>query len=174
MKKVLISLTVALMLVMLMAAPAMAVEQTKTASVTVNSYISFTVTDNGAAGVNFGSLDPGATDQPESAQSAIEGALQLTVGSETNQDVTISLKGTDFSDGINTMLVSNVKYDDDNSPNEGGSDTGKTEGAMSTTYASWYGVNAGSGDTTECYHWISIPSAQDPGTYTSTFYYQCA
>ena len=100
MNKILISLGLALVLVVAMAAPAMALEDTQTASVTVNTYISATVTDAGSAGINFGSLDPGTSDNAEADQGAGAGAINLTVGSETNVVVKIGTKGSgDFSDG---------------------------------------------------------------------------
>ena len=131
--------------------------------------ISFTVTDYNSDGIDFGSLNPGATDQPAD-QTAAQGAVTLTVGTETNVPLNIQLKGTDFN-GSGTMAISNVKYDDDNTLNEG-TETGLAEGTLTASYVTWYSVPAYTADTHECYHWISVPGGQAGGNYNSTFYYQ--
>lgn len=127
------------------------------------AYISFTVTDYNGDGVKFGSLSPGSVDQPAD-QNATVGAVTLTVGNETNVDVGIYLKGTNFTKGGDTIPITNVKYNDDNT----------TAGAssMSAEYVWWYTVPAFTENVTQCYHWISIPSGQAPGDYSSTFYYK--
>jgi len=168
MKKVFISLVVALILVALMAVPAMAgaVEQSKTASVTVNTYISATVTDAGAAGINFGSLDPGATNQPEAAQNGA-GAVNVTVAAETNVACKIGIKGSgDFSDGgTNTFALGQAKWDSDNAV------AGAT--AMSTSYAQiGTDTTPGTARSQEIWHWISIPAGQVAAAYTTNFYYK--
>jgi thermitase len=133
--------------------------------------ISFTVTDYGSDGVKFYTLDPGMEDQPAD-QTLAQGAVTLTVGTETNVDVGIYLKGDDFSDGSHTLAVSNVEYDDDNTLDEV-SETGLTQGAMATTYGTaWDTVTAGTGAIIQVYHWLSIPTGQAAGSYNSTFYYQ--
>lgn len=137
---------------------------TDSATITVNNpeNISFTITDYGSAGINFGNLDMGATNQPAD-QIEGTGAVTLTVGDETNVAVNIQLKGNDFT-GASTIPISNVKYNNANT----------TTGAstLTTSYVTWYSVPAYTADTRECYHWISIPSGQTGGGYTSTFYYQ--
>jgi hypothetical protein len=134
--------------------------------------ISFTLADYGTTGIDFGSLNAGTNDNPAD-QGTTTGTVTLQIGSETNVDVIVQLKGTDFSDGgTNTIAVTNVKYDDDNSPNQGGGDTGESEGSLTTSYATWYSVSAYTADNTECFHWISIPTPQAAGDYTSTFTYQ--
>ena len=134
-------------------------------SVTVFSeIISFTVTDFGDDGIDFGALDPGSGDQPADGQPE-QGTVTLTVGSETSVDVDIRLKGTDFT-GLDTIDITSVKYDDDADP----------DGAivLTDTYTTWYTVYQPltSDDVTGVYHWISIPAGQTPGSYSGTFYYQ--
>ena len=94
MKKVLISLALAIVLVMAMAVPVMAAasEESSTASVTVTSYISSTITDAGDAGMIFGSLTPGTSDNEEVGQNGA-GAINITVGAETNVACKIGAKG---------------------------------------------------------------------------------
>jgi hypothetical protein len=162
-KRILISLALALSLVAVLAVPAMAATE-KTASVTVNEYISFTVTDAGAAGINFGSLDQATTDNPEVAQ-GVAGAVTLTVAAETNVDCNIQTKGSgDFSDGTHTMALSNAKWDKDSAV------AGAT--LMTTSYATIDTSTAGTAKSVDVWHWLTIPAGQHAATYTTTFYYQ--
>jgi|GEM_PF-6044347 hypothetical protein len=133
--------------------------------------ISFTVTDYNSDGIDFGSLAYGVTDQPAD-QTGGQGTLTLVVGAETNVATNIQLRGDNFS-GSATFLMSNadVPYDDDQTLDEG-SETGKAQATLSTSYTTWYSVNASTSSTVECYNWITIPSGQEAGSYTSTFYYQ--
>lgn len=103
-KKLLVSLLTAVALVAVTAVPVMAaaVEQTETASVTVNEVISATVTDAGDAGINFGSLDAGASDQKEIEQNGF-GAVNIAVAAETNVVCKIGTKGKgDFGIEVTT------------------------------------------------------------------------
>jgi len=127
-----------------------------------NIYISFTVTDYSGDGIKFGSLNPGTTDQPAD-QTPSQGAVTLTVSTETNVDVNVQIRGDNFS-GPGNISIANVKYNSVNT----------TLGAstMQTSYVTWYTVSAYAGDVHQCYHWISIPAGQTPGDYSSTFYYQ--
>lgn len=96
MKKVLISLGLAMVLVMAMAVPVMAAESgQQSASVTVTAYISFTVADYGATGVAFGSGSPGDL-RPDSDQGAEQGAAGLTLEVESNQACDFETMGDDF------------------------------------------------------------------------------
>ena len=138
----------------------------------VEEFISFTVTDYNNDGIKFGSVNPGEENQPADWGDS-QGAVTLTVGAETNVNVGVYLKGDNFTVGVNTLAVTNVKYDDDPTLGEG-TETGDSEGVMATTYAAspWYTVAASTADTHQVYHWISIPGGQKAGDYTSTFYYQ--
>ena len=163
MKRILISLTLVLMLVAVMTTPVMA-EDSKTASVTVNEYISFTVTDPGAAGINFGSLNQATTDNAEVDQ-GVAGAVTLTVAAETNVDCNIQTKGSgDFTDGTHNVALSNAKWDKDSGV------AGAT--TITTSYATIDTSTAGSAKSVDVWHWLTIPSGQYAATYTTTFYYQ--
>jgi len=165
-RKILVSLLTAVALIALMAVPAMAAEEvSKAATVTVSEYISFTVTDYGDAGINFGTLDPGTSDNPEAAQNGA-GAVQLKVGAETNVNCNINTKGSgDFDDGGgHSFALGNAKWDIDSAV------AGAT--AMTTTYALITTSTAGSEKTQEVWHWLTIPAAQYAASYNTTFYYQ--
>ena len=139
-------------------------EAHKSLSVGGVEVISFTVTDYGEDGIQFGTINPGDVDQPADWGGS-EGAVTLTVGSETNVNADIKIKGGDFS-GPGTISVSNVKYDLVNDPM--GAST------LGTDYTLWYTVTQplAEDDARQGYHWLSIPEGQTPGAYTSTFYYQ--
>ena len=122
MKRLLISLAIVTVLVAIMAVPVMADDIT--ASVTVNTFASVTITDEGDAGLLFGSLDPGTVKQAETETPS----MTVTTSSENNVDITISISGTDFSDGgspANTFGIANAYY---NTTSDAG-----TAVAMSTT-----------------------------------------
>jgi len=55
--------------------------------------ISFTVTDYGTAGINFGSLNPGTSNNAEADQTGVQGAVLLTVAAETNVNCSVETKG---------------------------------------------------------------------------------
>jgi hypothetical protein len=163
--RLIVSLIIALMLVTVLALPAMAEEYTETASVTVTEYINFTITDYDPDGLQFGSLAPGATNQTEVTQNATHGAVTLTVGSDTNVDCYIQVKGTDFAGTPSgTLAIGNAKWDDDNNV------AGAT--AMTMSYVNIDSSTAGVAKIVDVWHWLSIPSAQVAASYSSTFYYQ--
>jgi len=126
--------------------------------------ISFTVTDYGSDGIHFGAINPGETNQPADWGGS-QGAVTLTVGSETNVDINVQLKGANFT-GPGSISIGDVKYDADDNPS--GAST------LTTSYITWYTVTQPltQDHITQVYHWISIPGGQAAGAYTSMFYYQ--
>jgi len=164
MKKVAIlpvSLAVALVLVMVLSTPAMAVVESVGATVTVNAVISFTVQDSGDAGLTFGSLTPGSSNNPELAQTG-RGAVVLSLGIESNVDCDISMKAGDFTSGSNTFSIDNARW------NAADDASGAT--AMTNNYAKMTTLSANTSQ--DIWHWLSVPAGQMAGTYTTDFYYQ--
>jgi len=137
-----------------------------TASVTVNEFINFTVTDIGAPGINFGALTGGMTEQPEKDQQQNGGAVKLQVGSETNVVCNVQMKGEgDFRNSTGqTIPLGNVKWEKTNSPS--------TAYSMTTSYATVFTSSVGAVRAENVYYWINVPSRQAAGTYTTTFWYQ--
>ena len=105
------SLVIALMLVAVLALPAMADESgTVTASVTVTEYKSITITDEAPTGITFGSLNPDTSDNPDLTTTPMDAShpsVTVSVDSGTNVVVDLKVSGTDFS---GTFAVSNAKY----------------------------------------------------------------
>ena len=163
MKKVVAGLTliIALTLVMAIPSPAMAVEDSVGAEVTISTVISFTVEDNGQAGLKFGSLIPGSRDNRELAQNG-GGAITLSVGPETNVTVDVSTKANDFASESDILPIGNARWDTDS--NVAGATAMTTEYARITTLSR--------GRSQDVWHWLSVPGDQPPGTYTTDFYYQ--
>jgi hypothetical protein len=156
MKKIIISAVLALMLVAVLAVPAMGDDIT--ASVTVTEYASVTVTDNGTAGLSFGSMTPGQDMKAEAASPSVT----VTAAAENNIDLDIKVSGTDFSDGgSNSFSIGNAYYNT-------ASDSGSAS-AMSTTPATVDTLSAG--EHVDIYHWLSVPEEQAAATYDSTFTY---
>jgi len=135
----------------------------KSLSVGAAEFISFTVEDLNNDGVQFSTVDPGMENQPADQTDDL-GAVTLTIGSETNVDVDIQVRGTDFTGPGVTIPIGNVKYDDVNNP--GGASM------LTESYVIWYTVTAGTNNERQVWYWITIPPGQPAGDYTSTFYYQ--
>jgi hypothetical protein len=169
MKRILISLFLSLLLVSIMALPAMADEVTQEvgASVSIGEIISATIVDNGDSGLLFGSMAKGEGYKAEAAQNGI-GAVTITVAAETNVDCAIGVKATDFEDTSTSEILSitNAKYGTTNA--EGSA----TAFAAANTYYSLGSHTVGATATTvEAYHWLQIPNDQVAGSYESTFTY---
>ena len=156
MKKLLISAILALTLVALLAVPAVADDIT--ASVSVNTYASVTITDTGTTGLDFGSLDDGAVKQPEAASPSVT----VTTSSENNVDIAILISGTDFSGSAGSFVISNAYY---NTTDDSGGALGMTGTPTQV------GSDLTPGDDMDIYHWLSIPDGQTAGSYSSTFTY---
>ena len=164
--RLIISLVIALMLVAVLALPAMAANPSEiTASVTVNVYISCTITDNGDGGLDFGSLNPGDTDEAEAAQDGA-GAVTMVVAAETNVDCDINVKATDFTCSTYTIAITNAKYGITSTLGSA------TAFAAADTYYTLDSSTALTAKTVDVWHWLDIPSVQEAGDYASTFTYQ--
>jgi hypothetical protein len=146
------------MLMAVMVMPAMAeVEQQATASVSVDEFISITLSDEGTSGINFGSVDPDGSTYGDLDQSDGTPAIEVVVGGETNVSVDIGIKG----ETAGALALTNWKY----SETFGGAKT-----SLPAAYAAVYTAEGvGSYDF---YHWVTVPNATASGTYNATVYYK--
>ena len=163
MKKLTISIALALLLVAAIAIPVMAAEQNLTASVTITEVISVTVADAGSNGIQFGELAQGDTEQPDIAQSTSDDstpAVTVTMGAENNVDCDVNIKGTDFHTSI---PIENAKWA------EGAHDASKN--VMTDSFALVKSDVAASG-VVSIWHFITIPGDAAGGTFDSTFTYE--
>jgi hypothetical protein len=119
--------------------------------------ISVTIT-NGSGWLSFGALNPGVDKQPELASPSII----ITADHGNTGNVTIYLKGEDFTCAEGTIDISNVYYNDTNDP--------VNARVMSSTYVAW--KELAPGDSLDVYHWLTIPEETPAGSYTSTFTYK--
>lgn len=155
MKKVLISVLLSLMLVAIMAVPAIAAnEQSVGASVTVGELVSITLTGS----INFGTLSPGTTEQGANGQSNGNPAISITVEPETNVNVDIGIKGA-----ITTgdLALSNWLY----SMTFAGTKAGLTASYVKAYDNVGDGVNA-------FYHWITVPLGTTAGDHAISVSYK--
>jgi hypothetical protein len=129
--------------------------QTTSASVTVNQYISATLSN---IPINFGSLDPGTSNQ-----AATNNPLKITVGAETNVQYNITLNGTtNFVSGGNSFSIGNLTFN-------------STEVPTLTSYELNVEKNAYTNEPCPCgtaaendvWHYISVPVGQVAGSYSA-------
>jgi hypothetical protein len=123
--------------------------------------------------VNFGTVNPGTSNVP-AADNAHGFPMTIKVESDTNVNVDIYLKGTNWSDGAGHSIgVENCKYDDDNTLGQA-PENGQPENTLKLIYPgtanSGYFDNVTPGSSKNVYFWISIPSGQWAGTYTDNVY----
>lgn len=152
--------------------PVSPVESSAAATVGVNEFISFTITDLGAAGIGFGDFNPGTANN-----SAVPNpAVNLTTENETNIQVFVRLKGNNFVSGANILNANSVIYDDDSTLGQG-AETGNAQLNLQTAYpgGAWYNApNTASDQITQVFYFVSIPVDQAAGDYSSTFFFQAA
>ena len=157
-KRVISILAIAALLVAAIAVPCVAdTDYDVPASVTVALYLSITISDNGTAGLDFGNVNPGSTDNPE-ANSA---ALSITVDSESNTNVDLQISGTDFD--LATFTIDNAKYS---------TTVDGTKVPMSLVDTDIVGAtDMAPGTSIDLWHWLDVPGGVTQGTYGSTFRY---
>ena len=159
MKKLIIALTLSLLMVATVVAPAAAAtEQAVPGSVTVNEVLSITLTDPGDSGLNFGSVTPPITGVGDIAQSDGTPAIAVTVGSETNVLVDIGVKGFLVDD----LTLPNWQY----STTFGGAKT-----ALTASFAEVY-ADAAASSVSDFYHWVDVPTGTPGGAQTITVTYK--
>ena len=156
-------LAIAALLVASVSIPCIADEDaTLPASVTVSEYISITITDNGTAGINFGTLDPGTYDNLEIDSNSVNASLRITVDADSNTNVDLQISGTDFIPV--SFTVDNAKYS---------TTIGGTKVAMSTANTTIVGADdMAPGEYVNIWHWLDVPASLSAGTYGSTFSYK--
>jgi len=153
-------LVIAMLVIATLTLPAAAeVLGTKVASVSVNSDISVTIIDGGAANIVFGALDAGSSNNPDTTASALVPSITLSVIGTSVVDLQVS--GTDFGTGF---AVSNAKF------NTTFSTTGTT--AMNTS-AVQIANEVNPGTDVDLWFWIDVPaSGVIAGSYNSTFSFE--
>jgi len=165
-----IFLTIAAIMSLVLMSVAMAVldEASAGASVTVNTFVSITLTDAGSPGVNFISSNPGDNDVNDTAQTNAVPAIRVTNDAISNVNVKVDVKGTDFADNGNNFVAGQATYDDDGAATEV-SETGKVETALANTYpGTGYYTAITPTSSADFWFFLDIPSGQAAGTYSNT------
>ena len=159
-RRLVASLVTAIMLLTAMSVPTMAAEEsTVDASVTVTEVISITLSDAAPAGIHFGSVGPDTPSNLDVDSDNTTPSITVDVGSETNVNVDLQIKGTDFS---GTFTVDNAKC----SITYGG-----TKIPLSTDYAT-IASDIAPGGSQGLWHWLDVPAGTTAGSYSSTFSYK--
>jgi hypothetical protein len=140
-------------------------ETATTASVTVNKYISVTLSN---VPIQFGSVDAGSTNNPATVGNGYPMTIQID--SVTNVNTNISVNGSDFS-GPGTFGVGNLSFS--NSSSVSTATNMQSVFSSGPPYSNWVNIVApagGAAKTADAYFWVSIPSGQIAGSYSSTVY----
>jgi len=171
-----IFLVIAAVMALIMASFGLAAVDTQTAgaSVTVNEFVSITLTDPGDSGVNFGSSNPGVDNNPDAAQDTAQVTPAITVTNDdiSNVNVNVDVKGIDFAGTPSgTITVGQATYDDDGTADEG-SETGQAETVLATAYGSSYHAAVAPSSSVGFWFFLDIPSGQTAATYSSTLTFQ--
>ena len=153
-------LVIAMLLIATLSLPAVADPLgSRTASVSVNSNISVTITDGGAANIVFGALDAGATNILDTTANDTVSSIRISVSGTSVVDLQVS--GTNFGTGF---AVSQAKF------NTTYSTTGTT--AMSTSPVQ-IANEVSPGSNVDVWFWIDVPaSGVIAGSYSSTFSFE--
>jgi hypothetical protein len=153
-------LVVAVLLIATLSLPAAAnVLGTKTATVNVNSNISVTIIDGGAANIVFGALDAGTTNNLDTTANVTVPSIKLTVSGTSIVDLQVS--GTDFGTGF---AVSNAKFNTIFST---------TETTAMSTSAVQIADEVIPGNDVDVWFWLDVPaSGVTAGSYNSTFTFE--
>jgi uncharacterized protein (UPF0333 family) len=142
--------------------------QATTSNVTVNTYVSISLTAPLAGGVQFGSLDPGTNDNPSTTCTGVN--CNITVSSDTNVNVDIVLKANAaLTRQGGTETIPNTGYTW-NSTDASYAPPGPGIYALSTSYdyTNKVGANVAPGGKRAWQAWLDIPGGQTAGTYNNT------
>ncbi len=139
-------------------------EDSASASVTVNQFVSITLTDYGTSGLDFQSLNPGTNDNPEKDQNADSGAVGVANDAISNVTVNLYVKGDNFCTDYptcagDTIAVTYVEYNAASTT----PGTGLTASYVDTT------VDLAPSASQDLWYWIDVPSGQAAGSYSSSF-----
>lgn len=136
-------------------------EDTVQANVVVNAFISISLTDHGATGLNFGGVDPATTGTPDIDQNILTGAVTVTNEITSNSNIDIATKGNDFnsSGGIDWFAVENLGYY---------SDTNAAAAIpLTNDYINFYNEVAPN-NSVDFWFFLDVPPTQQADTYSST------
>lgn len=135
-------------------------------AVTVKTYISVTISDQGSDGVQFGDVDPNTTDNPDVAQSTADSttpSVTITAGSENN--ASIKVQGYLDADWSGTWPAANTYY---------ALDTYDGTKVSYTTSPADIKTGIAASGTAKLWHFITVPSGEPSGPAQNTLYYEAS
>ncbi len=139
-------------------------EKSVSASFSVNEVISLTIVDNGAAGLQFGSVLPGSVANPDLGMVVNSTpSVSLAIGAETNVPCDVRMRGTNFSSSAGSVAISNMYWST--------SGSWISNNRLSTTDQTIANSVTSASEPTRVWHWLSLPNDVNPGTYTGTVIY---
>ena len=158
MKKIIVSIVLALTLIAVMAVPAIAAnEQSVGATVTVGEVVSITLTGGPISFV--GGIPGQVTDQGATGQTALNPAIKVIVQAETNVNVDIAIKGA----ATGALALENWKYTK--------TFTETPTISIPADYGTAVYSNVDDGEN-YFYHWVTIPGTTPAGDQGCTISYK--
>ncbi|MCL5108353.1 MAG: hypothetical protein M1401_05745 [Chloroflexi bacterium] len=171
MRKVLTGLTLAAVMLASSVAPALAqtpvaLPQTLTATVNVNSVVSVTLTDYGIAGLNFGNATPGVK-VGDAGQDTAHGAVTLEVRPETTADCYLKIAGSAnfIGPGAYSFPITALGW----TKSSGGGTT-----AVTNTPVNLAAVASADAKIVEVWHYLTVPQNTRAGEYTASVTYSAS
>ncbi len=118
--------------------------------------------------IQFGNADPGTVNK--SAQSGNGYPMIVTIEPTTTVNTNLTLKGlSNFSSGSYYFNIGNLTYSNSSTTGNG---IPMTSSYPEPPFDNWLNIPEPSGTeiNRSIYFWISVPTNQKPGTYTTTVY----
>lgn len=136
------------------------------ASATVRETISVTLSlSDAGGGVTFGNLDAGTNNNSASNN------LNISIDVGTNVATNISQNATAFS-GPDSLAIGNLRYSNASGSPGLTNSTAMTTSFPASPFTNWVNIAKPTGSSTyrDVFYWLTIPSAQTAGTYTTNIY----
>lgn len=152
-----IAFLVAILLVCAFSGPAAACEEYADATLTVAEIVNITLVDEGAPGINFGSVIAG-TLAAELDQNDYP-AITIRTGTENNVEVDLGIRGTITGGSI---PLNDWKW--------AVTATG-TKNALNSAYA-LVQMSVPAGSSRGVWHWVDVPAEATPGDHSCRIFYK--
>ena len=134
-------------------------------SATVSETISVTLSFTSGSGITFGSLNAGTNNNSATNN------LNISIDIGTNVGTNISQNGTAFT-GPQSLALNNLQYSNASGAAGLANSTAMTTSFSAPPFTNWVNISKPSGVNTfrDTYYWLTIPSAQTAGSYTTNIY----
>ena len=134
-----------------------------TSNVTVNTYVSISLTNTLQGGVQFGNLNPGTTNSSSTTCAGL--ACNITVSVDSNVNVDLKIKdNAPLTSGSNTIPNSGYYFNTSATAQP----VLPAQSSLDTTYYEFATGVSGTNGVSVIQFWLNVPSTQAPGTYNNT------